>query len=764
MRCVRRVYAFFALLSLVLALGLPACGQVDVLMRHNDQGQTGANNAETILTPAKVATPAYGFARSFALRIVGDLYAQVLIFSGAGISGHRNVGLAATGHNMVYAFDADTGVEIWCVSLGNPVPQQPNDDIPYEIGVVGTPVVDASTKTVYVVAKTFENGKSVLRLHALDIANHGAEKFGAPIEIYAFAPGNGDDSSNGEIFFNPLRENQRPGLKLFNGNLYIAFASHEDHTPYHGWVLAYDAHNLRPDPLNLNQLPKAVFNTTPNAGGGGIWMSGQAPVIDNSGNVYALTGNLILVDPTTDCPIPNQNQPAGNVNSESDPTTFGESYIKLKGDNQLPGTHLAALDFFKPPNAHSLDCTDSDVSSGGAMEIPGSGYIVGGGKDGRLFVINENSMGGYHPTAPPPDDPGRVFDVQGGHIFSSPVWFDSLQRMYLWGSGTVLKAWNWDPTNGRFLDTANPLVSHASNPPTTPNAYSANAELAVSSNGGAPNTRIVWALVPTTNPNDSTSGGVGNLYAFDADSLDVLYHDFYDNYAKYNVPTVANGKVYVPTFTYDKTNRLGYIFAYGFPSKHRAVRHLSDSAMAQQTYTFATVDSSDPNLEIPVNLNFAGDLAPGMSFFGSTGVLTGAPATPGVFDFTVTANYSDGTQLPQEYALSVCQSDPASPNIAVNIPINSSYVIGTINSNLSRIYSFDLVSGGLPPGMVLDRNTGMVSGAPTVAGTYNPRIRSTRLQDPNVSLFSCAAGTTSDLFYQISVTCPGGQCQFEGYH
>src|SRR5207249_9032464 len=155
----------------------------------------------------------------------------------------------------------------------------------------------------------------------------------------------------------------------------------------------------------------------------------------------------------------------------------------------------------------------------------------------------------------------------------------------------------------------------------------------------------------------------------------------------------------------------------------------------------------------------------GMSFFFATGLMTGAPGLyPGVFDFIITSNYSDGTAVPQEYALSVCQADPPSPNLSVNIPINSPYVIGTLKST-SGIYSYDLVSGSLPPGMLLDKNTGMVSGTPTVIGTYYPRIRTTRAPSSEVSFASCGGGTTSDVVYQIAVSCAGAQRpEYEGYN
>jgi hypothetical protein len=746
MSCARRVYAFFTLFSLVLALSLPACGQVNVLMRHNDHGQTGANNAETKLTPANVRTR---FQKLFTVPVVGDMYAQVLVVSNLNISGGvHNVGFAATGHDMVYAFDADRGTQYWVRPLGTPVPEsiERTHDIPNEVGIVGTPVIDAGMGRMYVVAKTLgvaqpsRRPAQFLTLYALDITT-GLDAV-RPVSIFALYPGTGDASVviNGvsQVRFDPNKENQRPGLTLANGNVYIAFASHGDQTPYHGWVLAYDAVTLQ-----LN----GAFNTTPNSGGAGIWMSGQAPVIDNNGSLYALTGNLIR---------------ASDPINESLPATFGESYLRLKG------TDLTLEGFFKPGNAEDLDRGDSDVSSGGAMEIPGTGYIIGGGKEGTLFLVAETPVTDPNTGQPllqvkqsfdaTPEHPDPGNPLFGKQIFSSPVWFNN--RIYFWGNSTFLKAWTW---NGIQFDTT-PIPPPAG-APMTPGGYSSNAELAISSNAGTPGTGIVWALAPSEDPDGQTSGGLGTLYAFNADTLELLYssganasRDALGNYAKYDVPTVANGKVYVPT-------RSNQIVVYGLRKIFKIVP-LSTPAIINQPYSFSA-NSTDPDAETPVNFDFSGDLPSGMSFFSATGLLTGTPGSyPGIFDFTVTANYPDGSKLPQEYALSVCQPDPPSPNLSVNIPLTSSYVIGTLKSNFSGIYSFDLVSGSLPPGMVLDRNTGMVSGAPTATGSYSPRIRTTRLPSSGVSFASCSAGTTSDVFYQIGVYCTGTQCQpqYEGYN
>ena len=135
---------------------------------------------------------------------------------------------------------------------------------------MGTPVIDQTTGTMYLVARTKETTGStvsyVQRLHALDITS-GAEKFGGPVVIQASVSGTGYDNVGGAVTFNPLMENQRAGLALANGNVYIAWASYGDTDPYHGWVMAYSASTLQ---------QVGVLCITPNGARGGIWQSGQA--------------------------------------------------------------------------------------------------------------------------------------------------------------------------------------------------------------------------------------------------------------------------------------------------------------------------------------------------------------------------------------------------------------------------------------------------------------------------------------------------------
>jgi hypothetical protein len=262
----------------------------DTFTYHNDNLRTGQNITETVLTPANVNPGQFG--KLFSYPLDGIAFASPLYVANVSIlgKGFHNVVYVATEHDSVYAFDADglSNTPLWQVSFLKPgvTPVPCGDiggcgDIPMEIGITGTLVIDQVSATLYLVAKTKEAGNYVQRLHALDITT-GVEKFGGPVVLAGSVPGTGSGSSGGMVPFDALRENQRPGLLLSNGVVYIVFASHNDISPWHGWVLGYNATTLQQD---------LIYNATPNSNGGGIWQGGGGLATDATGNIYFATGN-----------------------------------------------------------------------------------------------------------------------------------------------------------------------------------------------------------------------------------------------------------------------------------------------------------------------------------------------------------------------------------------------------------------------------------------------------------------------------------------
>ncbi|HEV2964741.1 MAG TPA: hypothetical protein VG649_23135, partial [Candidatus Angelobacter sp.] len=346
--------AFWGPFILLMLAALPALSQVSVLTRGYDNQRTGTNLSETVLNQSNVNASQFG--KLFQLQVDDQVFAQVLYMHGLSIAGGtHNVAFVATANNTIYAFDADTaGAPLWQRNFNNG--GRPTNhtevggncgsylDFSGNIGIVGSPVIDATTNTMYFVARTIENGSTIQRLRAINVTTGADRATNAQVTIQASG-------------FDPVIQNQRPSLALSSGVLYIGWASFCDTGAYHGWLMSYDA-------SSFSQL--GVFNTTASGSQGGIWMSGIAPAFDSNGNLYFSTGN-------------------GTFDGSNN---FGESLLKL-----APRT-LGRLDFFTPSNFNTLNGGDTDFGSGGPLFLPGTNVIATGGKEGKIFVINSNNLGG----------------------------------------------------------------------------------------------------------------------------------------------------------------------------------------------------------------------------------------------------------------------------------------------------------------------------------------------------------------------------------
>jgi hypothetical protein len=497
---------------------------------HNNLSRDGSNPKEYALTPSNVNTGSFG--KLFSCKLDGAIYAQPLWVANLRVGGTmRNVVFAATQHESLYAFDADANpcVQLWTVSLidgvhggttgEKSVPSGPGGlvgsgfgDITPEVGVTGTPVIDPTTNTLYVVSKSVNSTGTTFyqRLHGVDLFT-GNEKLNgnSPVLIAATCPGTGDGGTVDT--FNAQLQNQRPGLALVNGAIYIAWASHEDRSPYYGWVISYDSVTL---------AQNSVLNVSPNFGYGGIWMGGGAPAVDSNNNLYLLTGNGTF-----------------DVTNSSTPNNdYGDSFLKLSPS-------LGILGFFTPSNQSLDNANDQDFGSGGAailVDLPSgtpNHFVIGGGKDGYLYLLNRDSLGGSGDT-----NALQRLNFSAAIFATGAFWNNTF---YLAGVGGHLSAFPFNTTSRMFGITATSQSPGSFGfPGSTPSVSSQG-----SSNG------IVWAL---DNGNYCTpqSRGCGStvLHAYDAGNLanelwnsSILNGDAAGYAVKFTVPTVANGKVYVGT-------------------------------------------------------------------------------------------------------------------------------------------------------------------------------------------------------------------------
>src|SRR5205809_6151753 len=493
---------------------------VDVITYHYDNRRSGQNLSETALTPANVNSTKFGKLGEFV--VDGKVDAQPLYLSQVTIGGQKkNVLYVATEHGSVYAFDADSingtaSTVLWKTStLGSG--ETTSDDrgcgqVTPEIGITATPVIDRSRNAIYVVGMSKNAGGAYFqRIHALDLTT-GLELFGGPKDITATYPGTGDNSSGGNVIFDPKQYKQRPGLLQINGTSYTTWSSHCDIRPYTSWVMAFSADAL---------AQTSVLNLVPNGSDGGMWMSGTAPASDASGNLFFIIGNG-----TFDTAL---NASGFPVNGDC-----GNCFVKL---STAGGLKLA--DYFTPHNTVSESNADQDFGSGGGivlMDVQDAGgttrhLSVGAGKDSLIYVVDRDSMGKFNATT---DQIYQEISGQlGGQVFSMPAFFNN--TIYYGAVGEPLKAF---PIAGaKLAGVPSSQSTHSFGyPGTTPS---------VSANGAA--NGIVWAI--------ENSGAI--LFAYDATNLTTELYDSNqaangrDHFSgnKFITPVVVNGRVYVGTPT-----------------------------------------------------------------------------------------------------------------------------------------------------------------------------------------------------------------------
>ncbi len=490
----------------------------DVLTYKNDLSRTGLNPTESLLTPANVSSATFGLLRNLA--VDGKVDAQPLYVSQLSISGsNHNVVFAATEHDSVYAFDADTGSLLWRVTLlasGETLSDTHGcSQVTPELGITATPVIDRAAGahgTLYVVAMSKDAASNYhQRLHALDLAS-GAELLNGPVEISATYP----TSGGGMSAFLPGQYEERAALLLLNGTLYTSWTSHCDISPYFGWVIAYSQSSL---------ARTAVLNVAPNSGGAGpaIWMSGGGPAADSAGNIYLLTANGVF-------------ETSLDANGFPNLQDYGNSFLKLS----TAGGSLSVADYFTMFNEVAESGADQDLGSGGELLLPDltdstktvRHLAIGAGKDGNIYLVNRDSMGKFN-SANNSQVWQQLSGALPGGIWSTPAYFNG--TVYFGEVGDTLKA---------FAISNAQLAAAPQSQSATQFAYPGTAPC-VSANGTA--NAIVWA-------HENSSPAV--LHAYDAANLGrELYNsnqaagtrDQFGVGNKFITPTVADGKVFVGT-------------------------------------------------------------------------------------------------------------------------------------------------------------------------------------------------------------------------
>ena len=567
--------------ALVLIAGLVSASSVhavDVSTVGINNTRQGWNRFETVLTAANV--PNLKKTREFLVDEKIDVTPLVV----------NDKLYVFTMTNTAYVFDVNTGAQLVARQLAAPFDPRPDPGqmdrwlIYHSWGITATPVIDVATNTIYVTTfgKPDNNSPNTERNNLLWIldANTLANRK-PPVLIAGNADNGGGGIANG--FTTPYQK-LRAGLALLtdaagNKAVVVSFSINGENPrgPGHGFVAAYDVRGLDRE-AGFTPAP-AIWNVTPGGGAGGVWMSGSGPAIDGN-DIYLATGNGM--DPGTM------------------PGNFGESFVKLRYTAGVAGVDngkptLAVIDFWGAFSDFGREDEDQDLGAAGVFLIPGRGNLVGGGKDGILYNLNKDNLGtdSWNPqfnlpfvatylpnapngpaglpttTAPDPDwpivnrDRNLPMHTPTGksyHIHGTPVYTETPTGgiVYVWGENERLKAYNFDFATKRIASFRGEGTQFASGTLPAPGGMP-GGRLVVSSNGTTPGTGVVWGVYPVQG-NANSEVVHGALVAYDATTvtngkLKQLFHsdatpaNDMGNFAKYSTPVVANGKVYVGTFS-----------------------------------------------------------------------------------------------------------------------------------------------------------------------------------------------------------------------
>ncbi|HET9306626.1 MAG TPA: hypothetical protein VFO46_11405 [Candidatus Sulfotelmatobacter sp.] len=522
---------------------VPTPDLTGVLMWKGNPSVNGLYANETKLTPANVNVSQFGKLGEFKTDAI--VMAQPLYVSGLdmGAGQTHDVVIVATEDDSVYAFDAANpgGGSLWerhYVDPANGILTMPDNfggrtTLGGEVGITGTPYIDPSSGVMYFVTTLTDHGVPQQWLRAIDI--HNGKDFGpGSVQIAASVPGDGRGSVNGQIAFDPSNQNQRAGLTEANGEIIVSWGSFSDWGVYHGWMMAFDPTTLHQvavfNPTTQFQAVDAANGPSDHGGGGSFWQGGAAPAVDSGGDIYV-------------------NAADGSFNANQGGNNYGDTMLKLK----LSASGFQVADWFTPFNADCIDLYDLEIGSGGVALLPtdstnGLSLALAAGKEGRLFLVNLNSMGHFNATADT--------QITEDFMIGSNVCSDSI-------TGDVAEGTTWNRLYGTASYWNGNVYAAPANSPlkqyqfqsgllnqaplaTSPDSYGLRGANTVVSAKGKQN-GIVWAY-------EKTAAGTGTLHAYDATNVSNEIWNSNMNAERdalgggigFAVPAVADGRVIVP--------------------------------------------------------------------------------------------------------------------------------------------------------------------------------------------------------------------------